>query len=207
MCRILVSCFQIIFILTIGQSQVEYIEYHTQINGQPVTILIKDKDTMIIAQLEKAIILAPKIFEKTDDRDRYNKYRRYSAIVYPYAVQAVRLYKQLEKETEGKSDRQKRKVVKQISKRLKDEFETPLKNLSKTQGFLLTKMIEKNLDMSFFHVIKELKGGFSATYYNELAKIYGYHLKNKYASGEDEILDSVLEEFDLQKDVNNTINQ
>lgn len=187
--------------------QIDYKEYHTQIDGQAVNILIKDGDTLIIAQLEKAIVVAPKVFENNDDKSRYLKYRRYSAVVYPYAVQAVRLYYQLNKETEGKSDREKRKVVKQISKRLEDEFEKPLKNLTKTQGLLLTKMIERRLDKSFYVITKELKGGFNAGYYNQLGKMFGYHLKDKYVVGQDSVLDAVLEEFDLAKDLNYPINE
>ena len=50
-------------------------------------------------------------FDYSDDRDRYLKYRRNAAVVYPYAVQAIRLYNQLMIETEGKSEKEKKKVI------------------------------------------------------------------------------------------------
>lgn len=130
--------------------------------------------------MERISITAPKEFDYSDERERYAKYRRYAAVVYPYAVQGVRLYTQLSKETEGKSKRERKRLYKEISKRLEDEFETPLKNLSRTQGLILTKMMEKAIDRSFYDIIKEFKGGFSALYYNEFSKVYGYRLKDKY---------------------------
>ncbi len=183
------------------QAQVVYKEYKTIIDGEEITIQIRDGDTLIIAELERVSVTAPKEFEYTDDRDRYTKYRKHAAIAYPYAVQAVRLYRQLERETIGMSKKEKKKVIKQLSKRLEDEFEEPLKKLSRTQGLMLTKMIEKNLNKPFYDVIKELKGGFSAYYYNEISKTFGYKLKEIYVYGQDPVLDAVLEDFDLKKDL------
>ena len=155
----------------------------------------------MIANLELISVTAPREFDYTEDRDRYSKYRRYAAIVYPYAVQGLRIYKQLEKESEGKSKREKRKMIKEISGRLKDEFEEPLKNLTRTQGLILTKMMERALNKPFYEIIKELKGGFTAMYWNQLGKMYDYQLKDEYRVGKDPILDAVLEDFDVLKDL------
>jgi hypothetical protein len=182
-------------------AQVEYREYSTIIDGQSVIVLVKEGDTVIIADLEKAVVTAPVEFDYTEDRDKYMKYRRYAAVVYPYAVQAIRLYRQLETETKDKSERERKKIVKSLSKRLEDEFEDPLKNLTRTQGLILTKMIERHLDRSFFDVVKELKGGFSAFYWNQLSKRFGYDLKDEYREGADPVMDAVLEDFDIKKDL------
>lgn len=182
-------------------AQVEYKEYHTIIDGQPVTVLINDRDTMIIADLERAVVTPLMEFDYADDRDKYLKYRRHALVVYPYAVQAIRLYNQLQKETEGKSDRERKKIIKNLSKRMQDEFEDPLKNLTRTQGLILTKMIERHLHRPFYDVIKELKGGFSAFYWHQLSKRFGYDLKDEYRAGADPVMDAVLEDFDIKKDV------
>ena len=179
----------------------EYVEYKKMVDSQMVTVLVKDGDTIIVAELNRAVVTAPKEFDYSDDRERYSKYRRAAAVAYPSAVQATRLYFQLNKELEGKPPREQKKIIKQVSKRLKDEFEDPLKNLTKTQGLLLTKMIEKKLDRPFYDIIKELKGGFTAFYYHEISKRYGYDLKDGYRYGADEVMDAVLEDFDINKDL------
>lgn len=158
-------------------------------------------DTLIVTELEKISVKAPKEFEYTDERERYLRYKRWAAIVYPYAVQGVRLYRQIEEETKDKSKRGRRKFVRSIEKRLEDEFEKPLKNLSRTQGLILTKMMERNLNKPFYQIIKELKGGFTATYYHEFGKFYGYNLKDGYREGADPIMDAILQDFDLSKDL------
>lgn len=190
-----------LFLLLRDPLSAQYREYITTVDGEQVKILVKEGDTIVLAELERISVTAPKEFDYTDDRERYAKYRRYAAVVYPYAVQGVRLYHQLQKATEGKSRREKKKLYREIEKRLEDEFEKPLRNLSRTQGLILTKMMERALDKSFYDIVKELKGGWGATYYNEFSKLYGYRLKHKYVFGEDEVMDAVLQDFDLTKDL------
>ncbi len=201
----MIRCLIIFIVIILRTFQVfaqsPYKEFITIVDGEPVKVLVIDGDTLVIANLELISVTAPREFDYTEDRDRYSKYRRYAAIVYPYAVQGLRIYKQLEKESEGKSKREKRKMIKEISGRLKDEFEEPLKNLTRTQGLILTKMMERALNKPFYEIIKELKGGFTAMYWNQLAKMYDYHLKDEYRVGKDPILDAVLEDFDVLKDL------
>ena len=61
----------------------------------------------------------------------------------------------------------------------------------------MIEMIEKELHMPFYDLVKDVKGSFSAFYWNEFSKIYGYQLKQGYERGMDPILDSALNQFDL----------
>jgi len=203
--KLMSRCLIIIIVIILRTFQVfaqsPYKEFITTVDGEPVKVLVIDGDTLVIANLELISVTAPREFDYTEDRERYSKYRRYAAIVYPYAVQGLRIYKQLEKESEGKSKREKKRMIKEISGRLKDEFEEPLKNLTRTQGLILTKMMERALNKPFYEIIKELKGGFTAMYWNQLGKLYDYQLKDEYRVGKDPILDAVLEDYDVLKDL------
>lgn len=183
------------------EAQKDSQEYQIILNGLPATVQIINGDTLITTELEKAIVKPFHFNVDPKEQERYQKYMRYAAVVYPYAVHAVRLYNQVQVETAGWTPKQKRRFVKKISNTLEEEFEDPLKNLTKTQGFLLTKMIERELDKPFLDIVKELKGGFAAYFWNQIGKLNGYKLKNKYKAGEDELLDFVLEEYDLKKDL------
>jgi len=176
-------------------------EFQTIIDGQPVKVIVNNGDTLFEILLEKAVVRPVIVFDDYKSENLYHKYRRYAAVVYPYAVHAVRLYNQLQILTEGQTDKERRKIVKQISNTLEEEFETPLKNLTKTQGLILTKMIERQLDKPFYGIVKELKGGFTAFMWNEVGKMNGYKLKNKYERGQDKIMDAVLDEFDMTIDL------
>jgi hypothetical protein len=185
----------------LARAQSGQTEYKMILDGQEVMVIVKNGDTTIVAELEKATVNPTLELENAEDRERWLKYQRYAPIVYPYAVNAVRIYIQLQKATEGQSEKEKRKFVKSISHALEDEFETPLKNLTRTQGFLLTKMLERQLHKPFYEIIKELKGGFSAFYWNQLGKFNGFHLKDQYEFGKDKLLDTILEQYDLTKDL------
>ena len=159
--------------------------------------IVEGKDTLYISSLESISVTAPRFFNSSEDYRRYLLYRRYAAKVYPYAIKAIDIYKSVEEDTEGMSKRKKKKHIKQVHKELKEEFLDPLKKLNKTQGKILVKMIERELDIAMFELLKEMRGSLTASYWNTFSRLYGYKLKDKYLKGEDVIMDSVLEDFDI----------
>ncbi len=173
-----------------------------KINGEIVTALItEDNDTILIADLDEFSVSSLRSFESREDELRYRKYRKYAAKVYPYAVEGIRIFRETEYVTQNMSKRKRRKHIKRLQKELKKEFKTPLKKLSKTQGKILVKMIEKELDTPFYSLLKNLRGTFQAMYWNNMSKLYGYRLKEGYNQGKDPILDAVLHDFDISHEV------
>ncbi len=171
------------------------------IDGQIVTAIITETDTFIVADLGEMSVSSLRSFDDREEYRRYMKYRRYATKVYPYAAQGIRIFKEMEAVTKDMSKRKRKKHIRRLQRELKKEFKKPLKKLSRTQGKILVKMIEKELDRPFYSLVKDLKGGFTAGYWNELGKLYGYKLKEGYKEGEDPILDAVLTDFDLTYEV------
>ena len=112
-------------------------------------------------------------------------------------VKAIRVFRELEENTAQFKKGKRRKEARKLKKQLQDEFEIPLKKLTKTQGRILVHMIEKELDTPMYFLIKDLRGGVTARYWNTAAGLYGYHLRKGYIRGEDEIMDMVLDDFDI----------
>ncbi len=162
--------------------------------------LVTDGDTLYISDLEGTSITMPREFKDDDEKRRYYKLKRSAQKVYPYAVKAITLYKQTKEETSDMKRRKRKKHTKKMQKELKEEFEKPLKKLTKTQGKVLIAMIERELDTSFYKVIKELRSGFVASYWNVLGKMYGYKLKKKYDPNADPIMEAVLSDFPIDLD-------
>ncbi|MEP7323066.1 MAG: DUF4294 domain-containing protein [Saprospiraceae bacterium] len=176
------------------------------INGQPDSliidtthtfqrVLVDGTDTLYIADLEDIDISAVRLFENDDDYKLFLRYKRSAVIVFPYAKEAVDTYRRILEETADLKRGKKRKFVRELNKEYKSDYKDKFKNMTRTQGKVMIKMIEQELDISFFELIKEVKGGFTATYWDALSKLYGYHLKEKYQRGEDSLLDSVLDEY------------
>jgi len=134
-----------------------------ELDGQIVTALITDTDTIIIADLEDVSISSMRKFENRDDYRKYLRYRRYAAVVYPYANDAIKIFREVEYTTQNMKKRKRRKHIRKLNKQLKKEFKAPLKKLTKTQGYILIKMIEKELDTPFYTLIKNLRGGVNAS--------------------------------------------
>lgn len=188
--------------ITIALSQDEaYRTTELEFDGKVYTAMISDKDTFILQRLEDVSITAPRTFDDYDDYRKYIRYRRYAQKVYPYAVEAIKIFKEVEYATENYSKRKRKRHIKKLSKDLKKEFSEPLKNLTKTQGYILTKMIERELDTPMYDLIKDLRGGFTAGYYHQFGKLYGYNLKDGYEPGIDEFLDIVLQDYDISYEV------
>ena len=112
------------------------------------------------------------------------------------------MYKrQVEFTTQNMKKRKRKKHIKRLNKQLKKEFKDPLKKLTKTQGYILIRMIEKELDTPFYTLIKNLRGGVSASFWQGLGKINGYDLKKGYHVGDDPLLDAVLKDFNISHEV------
>ena len=168
-------------------------------NGGILTeAIINEKgDTIPYVELSEFVVVAPKFFATAEDYKRYERYRRYAPTVVPFAIEAVRTYRSMESATRDMKERDRKKYIAQLQKELGVKMEAQLKLMTVTQGLLLTKMIEKELHMPFYDLVKDVKGGFSAFYWNQFGKIYGYHLKDGYVIGQDPVLDAVLQQFNV----------
>lgn len=184
-----------------AQEDYDYKTTQVVFDGKVYTAMISSYDTIILQQLEDVSISAPRTFEDYDEYRKYIRYRRYAQKVYPYAVEAIKIFRELEVATKDLNRRKSRRHVRRLQKDLKREFSDPLKNLTKTQGLILTKMIERELDTPMYDLIKDLKGGFTALYYNQFGKLYGYKLKEGYIEGDDKIMDIVLQDYNISYEV------
>ena len=147
----IICIFSVTFLFTSSLfAQLNERQEKIEINGKIVTALITETDTFIVADLEPISISSPRSFENNDEYRRYLLYRRYANIVYPYAKDAIRIFRETQHVTQTMSKRKRKKHIKRLQKELKKEFKEPMKNLTRTQGKILIKMIEKELDTPFY---------------------------------------------------------
>ena len=172
------------------------------INGQQYTYMIEEcGDTLIIADLDDVSVSSLREFNSRQDYLTYRRYRKYAAIVYPYAVEAVKLYREVEYATATMPERKRKKYIKNLHKDLKGEFTDPLKHLTKTQGMILIKMVERELDTNMHTIIKDLRNGLTASYWSTMGGMFGHDLKEGYTEGKDPILDAVLSDMDISYEI------
>lgn len=172
--------------------------FETKINGRVTTAMITETgDTLIMEKLDDISITSLRKFKSAEDYAKYMKFKRYAAIVYPYAKEAIKIFRETEYATQTMKKRKRKKHIKKLQEELKVKFEQPLSKLTKLQGKIMIKMIERELDKNMFDLIKSLRGRFAAFYWHNASKLYSYDLKEGYQEGKYEILDAVLQDFDI----------
>jgi hypothetical protein len=150
-----------------------------------------------VADLGSIQITQQRNFASREDRRRYKQWRRYAAKVYPYAAEAIRLYRQIEDDTKDMKKGKKKKYSRDMEKELKPQYTEELKKLTKSQGYILIKMIERELDRPFYDVVVQLEGRWKAMQWQTLGRWYGYNLKDGYDADDDILLESILQDLNI----------
>lgn len=158
---------------------------------------VDNGDTIFVMSLRPVRIAGRRDFKTREEQTLYFRYKRAAYKVYPFAVQAIDLYNEIQQETADLRKGQRKRYIRKEHKELKDDFQDQMKKLTKTEGRVLIKMIELNLDKPFYNVLDETRGGFTATYWHNLGKIWGYDLKQGYQPGQDQLLDEVFLDYDF----------
>lgn len=160
---------------------------------------VENGDSTFVMALRMVKISARRQFKDVAEQRQYYLYMRAARKVYPYALQAINLYEEVEAETKNLNKRQRKRYLRQENRELKEDFKEQMKNLSRTEGKVLMKMIEKEIEKPFYDIIKETRGGITATYWHNLGKMWGYDLKSAYKPGDDPLLDEIFLDYDFGK--------
>jgi hypothetical protein len=156
--------------------------------------VVIDGDTLAIVELPKVIIHPPMKFK---DREEYLNYRRLVRDikkVYPYAQIAKKTFIEIQVAFETLPEGNKRKkYVKSKEDELMALYADELKGFSIRQGELLIKLVDREVNQTSYDVIKEFKGGFSATMWQGVARMFGESLKSEYdPTGEDIMIERIV---------------
>ncbi|MEP6597484.1 MAG: DUF4294 domain-containing protein [Ginsengibacter sp.] len=128
---------------------------------------------------------------------RWTRLRNAVYVTYPYALRAGMVFTDIEKHIATSTD--KKFVTAYINSRekeLKKEFTDPLTNLSVYQGKVLMKLINRESGgTNCYDILRELKGGFTARFWQTVAFFFGSDLKQPYeAEGRDAEIESIVKE-------------
>ncbi|MEO9052096.1 MAG: DUF4294 domain-containing protein [Ginsengibacter sp.] len=130
-------------------------------------------------------------------RAEWTRLRNAIYVTYPYAKRAGWVFSDIESHIANNSDKKEvHKYINSREKELKKEFTEPLKNLSVYQGKVLMKLINRETGgTNCYNILKELKGGFTARFWQTVAFIFGSDLKQPYdAAGNDAEMETIVKE-------------
>ncbi len=144
------------------------------------------------------VLLLPKLkFGNKEDRITYLILKRKTLKVYPYAKLAADRLTILNKRLATlASNRAKNKYSKTIQKYIENEFSAELKKLTRTEGQILVKLIHRQTGSTTFDLIKDLRSGWRAFWFNTTASMFDISLKetfNPMEVKEDFLIEDILE--------------
>ena len=147
--------------------------------------------------LDEVIILRKLSFSSEKDRREYLILRRKTRKVYPYAKLASERLVQLNSRLDQiKSKRDRKKYTQIVQNYIEEEFSAELKKLTKSEGQILVKLMHRQTGVTTFDLIKELKSGWRAFWYNSTASLFDISLKEKYrpqTNKEDFLIEDILQ--------------
>jgi len=147
--------------------------------------------------LDEVMLLHKLKFDSKENRRRYLILRRKTIKVYPYAkLAAERLISLNERLDKIKRKRDKKRYAKRIQKYIEGEFSEELKKLTRTEGQILIKLIHRQTGKTTFSLIKELRNGWRAFWFNNTAKLFDISLKKEFDplnEKEDYLIEDVLQ--------------
>jgi hypothetical protein len=130
-------------------------------------------------------------------REEWTRLRNAVYVTYPYARKAGFVFNDIEKHIVNNPNKAEvSKYINSREKELKKEFSDPLKNLSVYQGKVLMKLINRQTGgTNCYDILRELKGGFTARFWQTVAFVFGSDLKQPYdAQGKDAEIESIVKE-------------
>jgi len=166
-----------------------------QTTGQtPIKTVVINGDTMQSYQAKPILILPSPVFQNNDDLKKFKKLVRNLKVVYPYAKMGKYIFQDIEHAIDTIPNNRTRSIyIKQREKELMSRYQDELNALSVTQGQLLMKLMDREVNKTTYEIIKEVRGTMQAFMWQQLARLFGSNLKTGYdANGEDKMIEKIL---------------
>ncbi|MBA66057.1 MAG: hypothetical protein CMG55_09685 [Candidatus Marinimicrobia bacterium] len=134
-------------------------------------------------------------------RKRYFKLERDVRRVYPYVkvfsknmVYYDNILNELDNYSGLKRYYKKRKIFSDIENQLLLKYDYSIRKLSKNQGRILIRLIDRETGRTSYRIIKDFRNIFSAGFWQITARIFGHNLKSNYnpQKGEDRLIEFII---------------
>lgn len=161
------------------------------------TATFENNDTIYNAYLPEVVVFAPLHFKNEKERIEYTKLVRDVKKTLPYANMVsksiIETYEMMETLPDKKS---KQKHLEQAQKYIMAEYKPKMKKLTKNQGKILIKLIDRQTNSTTYDIVKSLVGPFKATVYNTFAGLFGNSLKAEYdPDDKDQMIERIVVEI------------
>jgi hypothetical protein len=152
-------------------------------------------DTLyIMPPLPTAYCYAPLKFKNRRAEKFYWKTVRDVKKCLPYARIVSRTLNEANAELAKMStEKEKRAYLKDLEKKVKAEYEPVVWKMTRSQGRMLIKLIDRETHITSYELIRMYRGKFTAFFYQGIARLFGENLKDQYDGNDrDKIIERVI---------------
>ncbi|MBT8187765.1 MAG: DUF4294 domain-containing protein [Croceitalea sp.] len=171
----------------------------TQLDSISDYFVRMEGDSLLLSSipLDEVYIFGKLEFADQNEKLRYYILRRKTIKVYPYAkLAAERLVELNDSISKITKRRAQKRYTKKVQKFIEDEFAEELKKLTRTEGQILVKLIHRQTGTTAFDLVKDLRSGWRAFWYNATAKVFKISLKEEFRPTqvhEDYLIEDILQ--------------
>ena len=146
-----------------------------------------------VKELDEAII-------DPDFQNKYNATLRRMRRVYPLALEAARIVKELDAElAQVESKRKKRKITKVYSKELKESYLYAIKDLYIEEGVLLMKLVHRETNKTVAEIIASYRGKIKSEFYDQVGRIWKQDLDAMYDTKKEWITEMIIRQINTNE--------
>lgn len=156
-------------------------------------LLIADGDTLPSIHIRPVLV-----FSRGADLRRYRKLVAAVKRVYPVAKIARARMAEMEAELQRlPTKRAQKEYIRGVYNQIKEEYTPIVKHMTRTQGKVLLKLIDRETDYTAYEVLREFRGGFVAGFWQTVSRVFGQDLKSEYdAEGDDRMLELIVRYYE-----------
>lgn len=144
--------------------------------------------------VQNIAVLPVYVFRRPADLRKYQRMVIAVKKTYPIAKVARQRMAEMEEKLLTLPTRKAQKAyTKQVEQQIKEEYTPVLKKMTRSQGKVLLKLIARETEYSSYEIVREFRGGFTAGFWQGVAKIFGANLKTEYdREDEDRMLEQIV---------------
>jgi len=172
-------------------------QVYVLIQGKLYEAIILGRDTIPLVSLPPVNAVAKRTFPNKRAQRKHDKLVYHVKKVLPYAKLAGNRMKEVEAELATMTPRQRKQRLRELEKEIKRDYEGELKKMTFTQGRILIKLLDRETEMVSYDIVKHFRGGFTAWFFQGIAKMFSYDLKDEYdPERDDRLIESIVQQIE-----------
>ncbi|UOE39902.1 DUF4294 domain-containing protein [Chryseobacterium suipulveris] len=139
-----------------------------EINGENVVVM------------DELVLLNKPRFNNQLDHNYYYFLNKKLNRVYPLFLTALQQYRDIQKDTENLDRSAQKKLINERQKELAAQYEAQIRDLTTSEGRVFAKLMNRATGKTVYEIIRELRGGWSAFWWNVKGNIADVSIKDPY---------------------------